>query len=34
MEHGKFLGNDINRFQRLSGDINLDYDDAVALVYL
>jgi acyl-homoserine lactone acylase PvdQ len=24
----KFLG-DINRFQRLSGDINLDYDDSI-----
>jgi hypothetical protein len=22
---------DINRFQRLSGDINLDYDDSIAL---
>jgi hypothetical protein len=29
LEHGKFLG-DINRFQRLSGDINLDYDDSIA----
>jgi hypothetical protein len=28
LEHGKFLG-DINRFQRLSGDINLDYDDSI-----
>jgi hypothetical protein len=22
---------DINRFQRLSGDINLDYDDSIAI---
>jgi hypothetical protein len=24
---------DINRFQRLSGDINLDYDDSIAGAY-
>jgi hypothetical protein len=29
LEHGKFLGAEIV-FQRLSGDINLDYDDTIA----